>query len=248
MAEAAGNVVEAATGEGALSTVCILAGGLGSRLGGYVDQTPKPLLPVAGKPFLLHQLALLASYGAERAVLCVGYLGDMVEATIGPERFGIQLAYSYDGPKLAGTLGAVREALPLLGRRFLVLYGDTYLRVDYRAFDRQWKASGLPGAMSVLHNQGRWDRSNVEYADSLVVRYNKGSPSEGMDWIDYGLGGLTVAALERVPRTEPDLSELYAALARRGELFGFEATERFYEIGTPAALEETGRFLETINS
>ena len=213
---------------------------------------------MAGQPFILHQLALLAEYGAERAVLCVGYLGERVEGAIGRERFGIRLDYSYDGPGLDGTLGAVRRALSLLGERFLVLYGDTYLRVDYRAFDQQWKASGRPGAMSVLHNQGRWDRSNAAYADGVVLRYDKRATAlvgevateeaPALEWIDYGLGGLTAAALDRVPPAETDLSELYSALAARGELFGFEATERFYEIGTPAALEETGRFLESAQS
>ena len=53
--------------------------------------------------------------------------------TIGAERFGIRIAYSHDGPQLIGTLGAIRQAAPLLGERFLVLYGDTYLRIDYRA-------------------------------------------------------------------------------------------------------------------
>ena len=66
-------------------------------------------------------------------MLCVGYLGEQIEAAIGPERFGIELRYSHDGPAPLGTLGAVRQAAPLLGDRFLVLYGDTYLRLDYRA-------------------------------------------------------------------------------------------------------------------
>ena len=95
--------------------------------------TPKPLLEVAGEPFLMHQLRLLAGHGARRVVLCVGYLGELIEARIGAERFGIEIDYSYDGPTLIGTLGAVRKAAPLLGDRFLVLYGDTYLRIDYGA-------------------------------------------------------------------------------------------------------------------
>src|SRR5580765_2332217 len=106
----------------ALPTVCILAGGLGTRLGGLVADTPKPLLEVAGEPFLLHQLRLLAAHGATSVVLCTGYLGEQVEKQVSTERFGIQILYSHDGPKLAGTLGAIRQALPLLPDRFLVLY------------------------------------------------------------------------------------------------------------------------------
>ena len=116
-----------------LPTICILAGGQGKRLGQRTARTPKPLLDVAGEPFLFHQLRLLAEHGAARVVLCVGYLGEIIENRIGPEQYGIAIKYSYDGPGFDGTLGAIRRALPLLGDRFLVLYGDTYLRLDYRA-------------------------------------------------------------------------------------------------------------------
>jgi NDP-sugar pyrophosphorylase family protein len=223
--------------------VCILAGGLGTRLGETVRDTPKPLLEVAGEPFLAHQLRLLAGYGVERVVLCVGYLGERIEAGIGAARSGIEIAYSYDAPELDGTLGAIRRAAPLLGERFLVLYGDTYLRVDYAAAGRVWEESGLPGLMVVFRNEGRWDTSNALYADGRVVAYDKRAPTPEMHWIDYGLGGLTAAALDRVGAGESDLATLHHLLAAEGELCGYEATERFYEIGTPEALAEADTFL-----
>jgi N-acetyl-alpha-D-muramate 1-phosphate uridylyltransferase len=226
-----------------LPPICLLAGGLGSRLGEHVKDTPKPLLEVAGAPFLEHQLALLASHGAREVVLSVGYLGERIERHIGTERFGIHIVYSHDGPHPLGTLGAIRQAAPLLGERFLVLYGDTYLRVDYRAATAAWIDSGLPGLMTVLRNEGRWDVSNVAFDGDRVSAYDKRHPSPEMAWIDYGLGGLCEAALEAVGPETADLSDLYHVLAARGELCGFAATERFYEIGTPAALAETGAFL-----
>jgi prepilin-type processing-associated H-X9-DG protein len=225
--------------------VCVLAGGLGTRLGETVRDTPKPLLEVAGEPFLLHPLRLLASCGVERVVLCVGYLGELIEARVGPERFGIEIAYSYDAPELDGTLGAVRRAAPLLGERFLILYGDTYLRVDYAGAARAWEESGAPGLMVVLRNEGRWDTSNALYADGHVAAYDKQAPGAGMHWIDYGLGGLETAALDLVPAAETDLSRLYHQLAAAGDLCGYEAIERFYEIGTPAALAEADEFLRS---
>lgn len=223
--------------------VCVLAGGLGTRLGETVRDTPKPLLEVAGAPFLVHQLRLLASHGVERAVLCVGYLGELIEHRIGAECAGIEIAYSYDAPDLDGTLGAIRRAAPLLGERFLVLYGDTYLRVDYAGAARAWEASGLPALMVVLRNEGRWDTSNALYADGRVIAYDKRAPTAGMQWIDYGLGALDAAVLQRVPASESDLAGLYHDLSVAGELCGYEATERFYEIGTPAALAEADTFL-----
>jgi NDP-sugar pyrophosphorylase family protein len=100
--------------------------------------------------------------------------------------------------------------------------------------------------MAVLLNEGRWDRSNVLYGKDRVLRYDKVAPTHEMKWIDYGLGGLTSEALAAVPAGERDLSALYSALARRGNLFGFEAKERFYEIGTPRALWETDQFLRSL--
>jgi NDP-sugar pyrophosphorylase family protein len=230
-------------GQGSLLPVCILAGGRGTRLGKLVRDLPKPLIPVAGEPFLFHQLRLLARHGADRVVLSVGYLGEEIAAAVGDGAgFGLRVSYAYDRPGLDGTAGALRGALTQLGGRFLVLYGDTYLRVDYEDVQKAFLASGMPALMTVLRNEGRWDTSNVDYADGRILRYHKRSPSPDMRWIDYGLGALRAEALEVAP-DEPDLAGVYEELARRGLLAGYEATERFYEIGTPEALRETEEFL-----
>jgi N-acetyl-alpha-D-muramate 1-phosphate uridylyltransferase len=124
-----------------------------------------------------------------------------------------------------------------------VLHCDTYLRIDYAAAAAAWRASGLPAMMTVLRNSGRWEPSNARYARQRVIAYDKRRPRADMRWIDYGLGGLEQRALERVPAGVRDLSDLLGALARDGELFGFRARRRFYEIGTPATLRETDAFL-----
>ena len=228
---------------GQLPPVCILAGGRGTRLGERSRDVPKPLLEIAGEPFLVHQLRLLATHGITEAVICVGYRAEMIESRIGSDCCGIRISYSHDSPGLDGTLGAIRHALALLPESFLVLYGDTYLRVDYAAAARVWRESGLPALMVVLRNEGRWDTSNAHYEHGRVLAYNKHAPTAAMSWIDYGLGGLSAGALERVPASERDLAGLYTALAQRGELCGHPASERFYEIGTPDALAETEAFL-----
>jgi NDP-sugar pyrophosphorylase family protein len=226
-----------------LPTICILAGGLGKRLGQRTARIPKPLLSVAGEPFVFHQLRLLAEHGAERVVLCVGYLGEMIEERVGRTRYGITIHYSYDSPQLDGTLGAIRRAAPLLGDRFLVLYGDTYLRLDYRAAVADWINSDAPALMTVLRNDGRWDTSNVVYADGRVLAYDKHHFTPEMHWIDYGLGGLKRETLRVVDERERDLAALYRQLARIGSLSGFLTTERFYEIGTATGFAETEAFL-----
>jgi len=225
-----------------LVPVCILAGGVGSRLGDRVRSVPKPLVEVAGEPFLLHQLRLLRSHGAHRVVLCIGYLGDQIVEVVGDgSAFELDVDYSYDGPELIGTAGAIRKALPRLGDRFLVVYGDTYLRIDYADVVAAHVASGLPALMTVLRNDGRWDVSNADF-DGRLVRYDKRSPSADWRWIDYGLGVLSAEAMVTAPDAH-DLADVYASLAAGDRLGGYVATERFYEIGTPSALAETSRFL-----
>jgi NDP-sugar pyrophosphorylase family protein len=226
-----------------LPPVCILAGGSGTRLGAKVRDTPKPLLDVAGEPFLTHQLRLLAEHGARRVVISVGYLGGLIEERIGAERFGVSIQYSYDGPTALGTLGAIRKAANQLGDRFLVLYGDTYLQIDYGHASNAWSRSGLPAMMTVLRNQDRWDRSNAVFDGHVVTRYDKRTPDPAMEWIDYGLGGLTANVLDLVPTDVSELADLYRELSMSGLLFGYRATKRFYEIGSPESLAETEEFL-----
>ncbi len=231
-----------------LAPVCILAGGLATRLGERALTTPKALVEVAGAPFIFHQLALLRRHGAERVVLCVSHLGEQIEETVGTGgRFGLEVQYSYDGPRPIGTAGAVRGGLPLLGEAFFVLYGDTYLLIDYAAVERAFRLSEQPALMTVLRNDGRWDTSNVVFEHGRVATYDKRDPTPEMRWIDYGLGILSADALEVSPRAN-DLADVYSELARRGSLAGFEASERFYEIGTPEALTETSRFLSELDS
>jgi N-acetyl-alpha-D-muramate 1-phosphate uridylyltransferase len=215
--------------------IAILAGGLATRLRPLTEKIPKALVEIAGEPFLAHQLRLLRAHGIERAVLCVGYLGEMVQDFAGDgARFGLHLDYSFDGPAPRGTAGALRQALRFLGQRFLVLYGDSYLTCDYHAVQRAFLATGKLGQMTVFRNEGQWDTSNVEFADGRILAYEKRNRTPHMAYIDYGLGALHADALR-----EPgdDLAQVYQALLRRGELAGFEVRERFYEIGSFSGVE-----------
>ena len=225
--------------------VAILAGGLATRLRPVTEKIPKALVEVAGKPFVVHQLALLRARGVRRVVLCLGHLGEQVEALVGDGRaFGLEVACSHDGDRLLGTGGALRTALPLLGDRFLVLYGDSYLDCDYAAIARAFVESGRAGLMTVYRNLGRFDASNVVFRDGRIVRYTKGVRDLEMEHIDYGLGALHASALAPYPAGEPlDLARVYQDLLARGELAGFEVGQRFYEIGSPEGLEEMRRHL-----
>jgi NDP-sugar pyrophosphorylase family protein len=221
--------------------VAILAGGLATRLRPITTAIPKSLVEVAGRTFVDHQLALLRQNGVRRVVLCLGHLGDMVERHLGDgSTHGLELHYSYDGQRLAGTAGALLRAAPHLGDPFFVLYGDSYLEVDYRAILAALPPRPALGLMTVLRNQDRWDHSNAVYRDGRVLRYDKHEASDDMEYIDYGLSLLRATVLEFVPRDrQADLADLYANMAERGQLAGYEVSERFYEIGSPRGLAET---------
>ena len=146
--------------------VAILAGGLATRLHPITETIPKALVDVAGTPFILRQLDYLRRQGVSRVVLCVGFLGEQIEAVVGDgAAMGLSVSYSQDWPKLLGTGGALKQALPLLDSRFLVLYGDSYLPIDFAAVEREFLVSGKPALMTVQRNEDRWDKSNVLFRE-----------------------------------------------------------------------------------
>jgi NDP-sugar pyrophosphorylase family protein len=225
--------------------VVILAGGLATRLRPITQTIPKAMVEVAGKPFIDHQLALLRREGIRKVVLCIGHLGEQLREHLGNgSRVGMQIDYSEDGPKLLGTGGALRRALSFVGDACWVLYGDSYLDVDYRAIFSAFALSDAMGLMTVLRNDDRWDKSNVLFRDGELLIYDKKQPLPEMTHIDYGLAMLTRDAVERIPVNEShDLATLYHQLVTRGEMIGYEVTRRFYEIGSPQGLSEADAYL-----
>jgi NDP-sugar pyrophosphorylase family protein len=217
--------------------VAILAGGLATRLGPMTATMPKSLIPIDGEPFVVHQLRLLKNSGIQHVILCIGHLGEMIEKAIGDGRaYGMTVEYSHDGATLLGTAGAIRGALPKLGKRFFVMYGDSYLTCDYAAIERKFLRCGKLGLMTVFRNNGQWDASNVEFAEGRILAYSKKNKTPRMRYIDYGLGVFHGKVFNRTSAT--DLAGVYADLLQSDELAAMEVHERFYEIGSPAGLQE----------
>lgn len=228
--------------------VAILAGGLATRLGQVTKTIPKVMVEVAGKPFIEHQIELLKRNGVSHIVLCIGHLGETVQRHCGSgEAWNIRIDYSFDGPILLGTAGALKRARRLLGKVFFVMYGDSYLDVDFSTVQAAFQSSGRIGLMTVHRNEGQWDKSNVLYIDGKIIRYDKKKPSHDMLHIDYGLGVLRAETLDHLPDGQRhDLAEIYEDLVVNAQLTGFEVHQRFYEIGSPVGLEETRRYLNSV--
>jgi hypothetical protein len=225
--------------------VALLAGGLATRLRPITAKIPKLLVEVAGEPFFSHQLKLLKAAGLTRIVLCVGYLGEqIVDLYKDGSAYGVDIKYSFDGTKLLGTAGALIQAMPLLGDSFYVLYGDSYLPIDYRKIGDHFLASGKKGLMTVFENKGLYDSSNVWFQNGEIKVYDKKVKLPEMKHIDYGLGLFKASAFEGYSKTEVvDLAEVQKSLVSQKELCGYEMRERFYEIGSPEGLAELNTLL-----
>jgi len=226
-------------------SVAILAGGLATRLRPITEEIPKSLIEVAGEPFICHQLEYLRKQGINSVVLCIGFLGEMIQEAVGDgSRWDMHVSYSPDGPSLLGTGGALRQALPLLGEHFFILYGDSFLPIDFSDVEKTYTASEKKGLMTILRNQNQWDKSNVEFDAGQIIEYNKTVIRPQMHYIDYGLGLLQSAALQAYPaRKSFDLSKVYKDLSLAGELAGYEVFERFYEIGSHQGIADTQAYL-----
>ena len=215
----------------------ILAGGLATRMRPLTERLPKALLPIHDKPFIAYQLEKLKKEGIDRVALCVGFLGEQIEAYVGDgSRFGLEVDYFYDGESLQGTAGAIRNRLDALDDVFFVMYGDSYLPCTFRKVQEAYEKSGKLALMTVFHNQGKWDQSNVEFFEGNILNYSKRDKTEAMDYIDYGLGILSRKALESIEGQ--DLATVYETLLKRKELVGYEVKERFYEVGSFEGLQE----------
>ena len=228
-----------------IDTLVLLAGGLATRLKPVTETIPKSMIEVAGKPFIGHQFLLIKNNGISNVIICAGKFGEMIqEFTEKNNSFDLNIKYSFDGSKLLGTGGALKKALEYTGEVFFVMYGDSYLTADFVEVGNYFQSSGANGLMTVYRNDNKFDKSNVEFEDGKIIRYDKKATDDKLKFIDYGLGIFKKRAFDDFNEQEIfDLETVYQSLLKKNELAGFEVKERFYEIGSFKGLEETGKFL-----
>ncbi|MGK5086063.1 NTP transferase domain-containing protein [Bdellovibrionota bacterium FG-2] len=236
----------------------VLAGGLATRMRPMTETIPKALIEVEGRPFVDWQLEYLVDQGITEVVFSIGYRGEMLREHL--DRYaprGLKIVFVDEGENLRGTGGALRLAFDegVLQERFFVLYGDSYLPVDFGAVWECFLKSRARALMTVFQNQGQWDTSNVVFREGKLELYDKKrrTRADEMSHIDYGLSVFardTIASgmAPLVPGAKSDLADLFYQLSVSGELCGFEVTERFYEIGSHEGLAEFSRYLRTKNT
>jgi histidinol-phosphate phosphatase family protein len=228
--------------------VVVLMGGLGTRLKGIGSGAPKSMIDVRGRPFFYYQLSLMKACGFRDFVFCIGHGGTKVRKFFkNGRKFGVRIRYSSDGKQLLGTAGALKKASRLLNNEFLLMYGDSFMDIDYNELLYAYRAASRAnkkGLLAVFKNNNRLDKSNVVFRNNRLIIYDKKTPSRAMKYIDYGIAILKKNALKGVPADKPsDLADIYRKLSIKRQLAGYEARNRFYEIGRPASLDEFRRFI-----
>ncbi len=221
----------------------ILAGGLGTRLWPLTKTVPKPMVPVGDVPYLEHQLRLLRKQSITDIVLLIGYLGEQIEAHFGDGTdFGLSIRYSREESPL-GTGGAIRESLPLLADSFLVIYGDSYLPINYAEVLQSLSDSKAKGVVTVYDN-GHDDTgvtNNIAIDDSgFITKYQKDTPNDpDLRYVEAGVLALTQSVAAEIPTGQVSLEqEIFPRLIAEHQMFSFVTKQRFYDIGTPDRLDK----------
>ncbi len=220
--------------------VVILAGGLATRLGTLADSVPKSMIRIDGKPFLAHQIEVLRKNGLIDILLCIGYLGSQIEDYFSDgSSWGVRLSYSREKEKLLGTGGALKKAESFLEDEFFVMYGDSYLLLDYQEIARYFHDFNKRGLMVVYENHSQFDKSNLIVKNGLVRLYDKKEVNADIVYIDEGISILRRETLHSFPPEEPFvLDKIFQRLIREKELLAFRTTQRFYEIGSVQGLDD----------
>jgi NDP-sugar pyrophosphorylase family protein len=231
--------------------IVILAGGMGTRIRALAGDKPKVLVPVLGRPFLEHQVELLRQQGMTDLLFCVGYKAELVTAHLGDgSRFGVKAQFAFEDPnKLLGTAGAILNAWAMLQDEFMVLYGDSYLPINYADVARSFQERNATALMTVFKNHGAWDASNVRAEGDTVVFYSKKAKPGEADSIDYGLSVYKKSTLEPyLHSARPlDLGEVQRQIVGQGKMAAYQVSERFYEVGKPEGVRDLEAFLSAKN-
>jgi NDP-sugar pyrophosphorylase family protein len=229
--------------------IAILAGGLGTRLGEITTRVPKAMVKIAERPFLEHQIELFRSHGIDDIVLLVGHFSDQIKTHFGDgARFGVRIRYSDEGDNLLDTAGAVRNAAHLLADEFFLTFGDSYLILPYKDIWTGFRRASREALMVVFRNDNRFDTSDIEVRDGLVVAYQKSPPLLNASFINHGLMALQRSTLAAIPEgSRMSLQSFLMPIIEHGELMAWETHQRFYEIGSASGIRDLETFFAAPN-
>ncbi|CAM3543060.1 N-acetylmuramate alpha-1-phosphate uridylyltransferase MurU [Parendozoicomonas haliclonae] len=213
----------------------ILAAGKGTRMRPLTLDTPKPLLPAAGKPLIVWHIEKLAAAGFQRVVINHSWLGDKLEAAIGHgDRWGIEIVWSRE-PELLETGGGLYKALPLLGDNpFLVVNGDVFTDLDFTALTLP---DGKLAHLVLVDNPSHNTNGDFALQGGNVSRGEFGQGSEGEQLTFSGVSVLSPALLADQNGGAFPLGPLLKDAASEGAISGQHHKGYWLDVGTPERLQ-----------
>jgi N-acetyl-alpha-D-muramate 1-phosphate uridylyltransferase len=212
----------------------ILAGGMATRLYPITEKIPKSLVMINNKPFIEYQLRYLQKQGIKNVVISIGQFGEMIENCVkNLKNIKLDIEFVFDGKSLLGTGGAVKNSLYKLSDIFFVMYGDSFLPVNFEHIKNSFEYNNKEALMTIFENLNLYDKSNVLYENNKIQEYNKKTFNPKMKHIDYGLSIFSKNIFKDFPvYTNFDLSQVFLKMLSLNELDCFIVSERFYEIGS----------------
>lgn len=211
----------------------ILAGGFGTRLAGLVRDVPKPMAPVAGRPFLEYILDDLIRQGVTRAVLAVGYKKEVIIKHFRQNYRGLEILYSEESTPLL-TGGAIRQALSLCREeRVFIVNGDTFFQVNLPALREfsEKKGAGTAIALKRMENFSRYGAIETDTAGTVTAIYEKRYFRQG--YINGGIYDMPRQSLEDYPEKFSLENDSFPRIQAEKQLFGFPSDGFFIDIGVP---------------
>lgn len=228
---------------GLLREAMIFAGGLGTRLRPTVNDRPKPLADVVGRPFLERLFQQLLRFDYQRAIVCVGYCGEQVRAKLGESYGALALDYSFEAHPL-GTGGALRKAACMVrGCHVLAMNGNSYCDMDLRALAGAHLQHGGEVTIAAVHLKGQ--SGNIELdADDRIVEFASHPLAQKPGLISAGVYMFSREALNSIPegRMVSVEHEVFPQLVARKTLFGWPVAAPFIDIGTPESYQAAQKF------
>jgi mannose-1-phosphate guanylyltransferase len=215
----------------------VLAGGEGTRLRPLTLTTPKPVLPLAGRPFLSFMLDWLHGHGVDEAILSLGFLSDAVHAVLGDIQSGMRLRYVHEDEPL-GTAGPIRLAADegILADRFLVLNGDVLTDMDLTAEMEQHERTGAAGTLALIEVDDVSSYGVVSTDDEgKVLEFREKAPGPApTNRINAGAYVIEKSVVDLIPagRAVSFEREVFPQMVGRG-LYGWAADGYWIDIGTP---------------
>lgn len=222
--------------------IVILCGGLGSRLKNLTKNKPKSLIKIKGSPFIDYQLKLYKKNNFNKALLCYGHLGHKIKKYLDEKEIDFKIEYSYDGKKQLGTGGALKKAFKKLDKQFCVVYGDSYLPINYKSLFTKFNDSKKEIIMTVYKNNNKDDKSNISIVNNKMI-YDKQNTNSKMEYIDYGFIMIKKKLISKIKKKKFDLSDLMTILSYKNKVDFIIVNKPFYEIGSRSGIKKFNKYL-----